>query len=310
MIGPHQLLSIAPSYAGAQSRWLPTAAQAALGGDVATIELGGVLDKPTMREARGYINALAADTSVRAVTLCIDSPGGTVAGTGELAAAVARLAAIKPVTAVCEDLCASAAYYFASQATRIIATPNTVVGSIGVYTVLTDASKMFEKLGLEAVVIKSGKYKGGTYGAKLTAEEIDEVQRIIDGHARNFAAAVARGRKLSPQKVAEIADGRVFLGHEALAAGLVDEICDADVALANLRQAYSEPYGHLRGIAAATKFADLVATEYPYDSSALPQKKCREKHPRLAAAAAAHEAQLKLEKEREESQRAFRLGRR
>ena len=210
---------------------------------IAIIELAGMITKhpsslsrnPGSIGLRRMIRNAVANSAVRAILLRVDSPGGTVAGTADLADEVYRAAKAKPLTAFIEDMGASAAYWVASQARRIVGNTTAAVGSIGIYGVLYDYSKAAEKQGIRAVVVRSGKYKGtGTRGEEITDEQIDERQRTIDAIHELFVASVARGRGVSKSRVEAIADGRVWIGAAGVEARLVDRIGTVEQALAEL----------------------------------------------------------------------------
>ncbi len=189
--------------------------------------------------ARRELRALAADERVRAILLRIDSPGGTVSGTDALAADVAAVNRRKPVWATIEDLGASAAYYVASQAGRVVGQPNSLVGSIGVYGVLQDTSQMASQLGIKVHVVRpaaGGDFKGmGVPGTEITADHLLEAQRIITEFHEQFVAAVSRGRKMSVKAVAALADGRVHPAAEAVSLRLLDAVETFDATLRAMR---------------------------------------------------------------------------
>lgn len=186
-------------------------------------------------EMRRTMRAMAADDRVKAVAINIDSPGGTVSGTMDLAGDVAALARVKNVIAYIDSLGASAAYYVASQARRIVAGADALVGSIGVYGVVTDMSKMAERIGIKVHVIRAGVFKGGTVpGVEISPETLADMQRIIDGFAGQFLEAVAKGRRMAVAKVAELADGRVHMGDDARRLGLIDAVGQFDGVLTDL----------------------------------------------------------------------------
>jgi len=168
--------------------------------------------------------ALAAalqDPAVRSVLLVVDSPGGTVAGTEELAEAVFRARSVKPVTAFASDMCASAAYWVASQASKVYANATATVGSIGVYAVNVDLSRMYRNEGVEVDVIKSAPGKGaGMRGTQWTPDQRADLQREIDSLGAEFVGTVGRAR---PAAVIA-ADGRCYTAREGLSLGLVDGI--------------------------------------------------------------------------------------
>ena len=171
------------------------------------------------------VNAAAEDASIESILLRIDSPGGEVAGTGALAESVWRARQRKPVTAFISDLGASAAYWVASQASKIVASPGSLVGSIGTYSVVSDWSGFFERAGIKVRVIKAGEFKGaGTLGTEITEEQRAEFQRIIDAINREFLKAVSRGRELPGDLVRALANGRVHVASEAKRLNLIDEV--------------------------------------------------------------------------------------
>lgn len=184
---------------------------------------------------RRAVRTAARSDDVRAIMLRIDSPGGTVAGTGDLADDVAEAAASKPVHAFIEDLGASAAYWVASQAGKVVANKGALVGSIGTYLVVDDLSGLYASKGIKTHVVRAGKFKGtGAAGSEVTHEELVELQRTVDAVNQDFLDGVARGRRLSMDAVLELADGRVHKGEEAKALGLIDGIGTFPAALAEL----------------------------------------------------------------------------
>lgn len=169
----------------------------------------------------------AASDKVSKIVLNIDSPGGTVDGTAELARAVADAAKSKEVHTVAADMMASAAFWVGSQADTIAAGPTAMVGSIGTVAVVDDFSKMFEKAGVKTHVVSNHELKGAfTPGAEVTEEQLADLQRNIDSLTEHFIAAVAEGRGLSESAVADLATGQVWIGAEAKALGLVDAVHD------------------------------------------------------------------------------------
>jgi len=169
-------------------------------------------------------------SAVSSILLHVNSPGGTVAGTSEAAAAIKAAAEVKPVSAVIEDLGASAAYLLASQAKKITANINAEIGSIGTYTVYEDSSKMFELAGVREVIIRSGEHKGmGEIGVPITEAQVAAIQEIVNGMAANFKLAVAAGRGMALEAVEKLADGRVWLAGQAKELGLIDEVINENI---------------------------------------------------------------------------------
>lgn len=211
---------------------------------ISLIEISGVMTKhgSSMSDSgstiriRQAVRQAANTPNIDAIMIRIDSPGGTVAGTADLAAEIARAAKLKPTHAYVEDMAASAAYWIASQALHITANqPTTLVGSIGTYVGLYDRSAQAEKEGIRPVVIKSGQFKAaGFAGTEITDEQIAQWQTIVDDTQTQFTAAVARGRSMSTKQVEQLADGRVHLADAAMKLGLIDSISTFDEAIAAL----------------------------------------------------------------------------
>ncbi|MEZ6006564.1 MAG: S49 family peptidase [Planctomycetota bacterium] len=148
-------------------------------------------------DARRQLRAMATDERVGAILLHIDSPGGHVAGTKELADDVAAVDRQKPVHAYLEDTGASAAYWIASQARTIAANAMAMVGSLGTFTVLYDLSKMAEMEGVRVHVVSTGDRKGAAApGMPVTDDDLVEAKRLVDGFDGFFRAAVREGREL------------------------------------------------------------------------------------------------------------------
>jgi ClpP class serine protease len=164
---------------------------------------------------------LAADPAVREIRLDINSPGGHVGGTEELGNAVAAARAAKPVNAVTDGMCCSAAYWVAAQAGSIRAMSRaTEIGSIGVYTVVADVSRMYQAEGIDMHLVSSGGVKGaGAAGTPVTPALLAAEQKIIDGLAGHFRTAVASGRG---RDLSAFATGETWLADEAALLGLID----------------------------------------------------------------------------------------
>jgi len=202
---------------------------------VAVIELSGVMSKrgSSMSTegstvlARQSLRQAARDDDVHSVLLVIESPGGTVSGTKELADDFAAIQ--KPTHAHIEDIGASAAYWVAAAADTITANEMATVGSIGVYTVINDLSKAAENDGIKVHVIKAGEMKGaGVPGTEVTDDILDELQTHVDAVHEKFVNAVSQGRKLSKSIVSALADGRAHMAEEAMGLGLIDAVCGLD----------------------------------------------------------------------------------
>jgi len=183
------------------------------------------IEATSYEDIRNQIDSALNNKDVDSIFFNIDSPGGVVAGGIETMEAIAAASGKKKTSAHIQDLGASGAYFLASQAGSITAGPNAAVGSLGVFTVYEDLTKMAEQMGIKVIVIKSGEHKGmGIPGAAITDSQIATVQEIVDGIAANFIAMVAKGRKLDKDRVKELATGRLWLAGETVKLGLVDKV--------------------------------------------------------------------------------------
>lgn len=180
----------------------------------------------------------AADPKVDSVILDIESPGGEAVGAFEAADAVRALAAKKPVTAVVNGMAASAAYAIASGATRIVATPTGVAGSIGVVLLHGDFSRMLDKQGITPTLIFAGAHKvDGNPFEPLTEAVHADLQAEVNAFYDLFVATVAQGRRgMSPKSIRDT-EARTFIGAEAVKVGLADDVGTFESVLAELSRA-------------------------------------------------------------------------
>jgi len=174
---------------------------------------------------------------VAGVMLVLDTPGGTVAGTAELAEDIWELSQVKPTVSFVEDLMASAGLYVGSQSRKVFANvPNAIVGSMGVFIGLYDLSGMAAKEGIRPVLIRTGDLKGaGFAGTEITDDQKAMWQGLVDSSFESFKSAVMRTRKLSAAQVTELSRAGVYSAQVAIERGLVDGIRSYDAALAELR---------------------------------------------------------------------------
>lgn len=194
-----------------------------------------VLRGDTSTEAfAGLMSDLAANADVSAVLLRMDSPGGFAKGIPAAAESVRQLATTKPVYAFTEGTMASAAYYVASQATKVFAASGSRVGSVGTRAVLYDVSKMFDDAGVKPVILDTGRFKSaGHPGTEITAEHREYFQQFVDAVQEPFTNAVRRGRGITD--MSEVLTGKVFLASQAARLGLIDAIQTFDQTIASLR---------------------------------------------------------------------------
>jgi len=167
----------------------------------------------------------AKDDSIKAIVLRIDSPGGGVAATQEIYAALKELRTRKPIVASLGSVAASGGYYIACGANKIIANPGTLTGSISAAMFFYNSKDLLDKIGIRGDVIKGGKYKDiGSPIRRMTNEETVLLQGIINDVSEQFVSVVVENRNITRANIASIADGRIFTGRQALILGLVDEL--------------------------------------------------------------------------------------
>ena len=179
------------------------------------------------------LQAALSDPAVKGILLNIASPGGTVNGTPEVAAAIRAATEFKPILAFTDSMMASAAYWIGSQASMVIASESASVGSIGVYIPVTDMSKRAEMAGIKVEVIKNkeGTYKGmGHPGTSMTDPQRTHLQSVADEIFGMFAGAVQSRRSVP----ASAMQGQTFFGNEARRNGLIDDVGGIDRARRSL----------------------------------------------------------------------------
>ena len=199
---------------------------------IALIRIEGVI--LDAQETLGELKKFSENPSVKAIVLRIDSPGGGVVPSQEIYDAVRRVRtkSNKAVIASMGSVAASGGYYIAAATDRIVANPGTLTGSIGVIMEMANVEGLLQKIGVEGVVVKSGKYKDvGSPLRKMSDEERGLLQNVMDDVHKQFIEAVAEGRSLEVPEVQALADGRIFTGRQAKAAKLVDELGNLDDAI-------------------------------------------------------------------------------
>ncbi|MGA1863563.1 MAG: signal peptide peptidase SppA, partial [bacterium] len=167
------------------------------------------------------------DDDMAAIVIRIDSPGGAVAPSQEIYTELLKFKekTKKKVVASLASVGASGGYYIACAADKIIANPGSMTGSIGAIIKLQNLKDLFEKIGYEEQVIKSGKFKDiGSYSRKLTNEERELFQGLVDDIHQQFIESVAKSRDLKIEDIKKIADGRIFTGQQAMEFHLIDSL--------------------------------------------------------------------------------------
>jgi protease-4 len=197
---------------------------------VALIRVEGIIldSQGIIKEIKKY----SKDSSVSAVVLRVDSPGGGVAPSQEIFDEIIKLKELKKVVVSMGAVAASGGYYISSPADRIVANPGTITGSIGVIMELPNIKGLMEKIGIENRVIKSGKHKDLASAYRtMTKEEQEILQALLDDVHDQFIRAVSEGRGIDYEQIKKLADGRVFTGQKAMEFGLVDELGNLEYAI-------------------------------------------------------------------------------
>ena len=171
------------------------------------------------------IDEFAQDSSIVAVVVRIDSPGGSVGAAQEIYDAVIELKKKKKVVVSMGSIAASGGLLIACAGDKIVANPGTITGSISAIMQFANLEELLKKVGVKSSVVKSGPYKDiGSPMREMTPEERLIVQELVDDIYNQFIDVIVRDRKLPREQVVAIADGRVFSGRKAKEYGLVDQL--------------------------------------------------------------------------------------
>jgi protease-4 len=202
----------------------------ALGTIVSGKGLDGEMGSTTIVKA---INKAKNDSSIKAVVLRVNSPGGSALASDVIWRSVEKTKEIKPVIISMGDLAASGGYYISCGADRIFAEPNTITGSIGVFGMIPNLGRMLEnKIGITFDKVETNDHAAMTMFSPLDKKELSTIQKGVDEIYESFISKVAFGRDgLKKSDVHNVAMGRVWSGKEALDLELVDEIGDLQSAI-------------------------------------------------------------------------------
>lgn len=204
-------------------------------GELTTDGGGGGIFAPGVLSSDDYaalIEEAGKRGEVKAVLVEINSPGGSVVASREIYESVKELK--KPKVAYFREMAASGGYYAAAGTDYIISDPDAITGSIGARATFVDMSGLFEKIGYNQTVVKSGKHKDmGDPGRPMTGEEINITQGIVNEVFAEFVRAVEEGRggRLNRSRFSEVLDARIMTGRQAKEVGLVDEVGNRKAAL-------------------------------------------------------------------------------
>lgn len=216
---------------------------------IALLEIDGTIAASTgesLFSTAGYdhnffmaqLDEIANDESVKGILLEVNSPGGGVYESAEIARAIKAIQKEReiPFYVSMKNMAASGGYYVSASADKIYAADETMTGSIGVIMSGLNISGLMDKLGISDETVKSGDLKDvGSTTRKWTEKDRRVLQEMIDSSYGRFVDIVAEGRHMSEEKVREIADGRIYDGVQAKANGLVDELGFPEEAMAALQ---------------------------------------------------------------------------
>jgi protease-4 len=203
-------------------------------GKIAVIPVQGIIhnDETTewgtsmVEDIKTALQTALDDDEVKAIVLAVDSPGGEVTASDIIYNEAAKAQKEKPIVVAMSSLAASGAYYVSCAADWIVANPTTFTGSIGVIIQSLNYEGLFDKVGLDAVVFKSGKFKDMLSGSRpMTEDERAYVEGMVKQVYERFLGIVAFSRGLEADKLRDtFADGRILTGKDAKEAGLVDQL--------------------------------------------------------------------------------------
>lgn len=214
----------------------------------------GITDGKYVKE----IGDLKDDDNVKAVVFRVNSPGGSAFASEQIWKAITDLKAKKPVVVSMGDYAASGGYYISCNATKIVAEPTTLTGSIGIFGMFPNVQGLTQKLGLSFDNVKTNKLSDfGDITRPMTADEKTILQAYIDRGYEIFTKRCSDGRKIPIQKLKEIAQGHIWSGTQAIKLGLVDKLGGLDVAI--------------KEAATLAKISDYSTAEYPEQKTALEQ---------------------------------------
>lgn len=218
----------------------------------------------------GAFRQASADPGIKAIVIDCDSPGGGIDGVPELADEIYKARGKKPVVAVANCLMASAAYWICSQCDEVVVSQSAWIGSIGVYSVVDDYTKMMEDAGIKEYVVKFGAHKA-EFVEPVTQDALDYLKTLIDESGNSFVSTVARGRGVKAAVVkSEWGEGRVVTPQQAVRLGMADRIGTIDSVLAK--------YGVSRSTARAEEPISLTSTDSLHEPVGQEAEKGGEQH--------------------------------
>jgi protease-4 len=200
---------------------------------IAVVEVHGIIGTRVQESVYSRIfNAIARNRRYRALLLDINSPGGSATGSDLLYHSLMKVASQKPVVAYVRGIGASGGYYLCCAASKVVALPTALVGSVGVIYVRPILEQLLSKMGVELSVFKGGRLKDMSgFWRSPTDEESEKFQGLITEMYDTFVLVVSQGRSITEGQVRELATGEVYTARRGRELGLVDELGDFDRAI-------------------------------------------------------------------------------
>lgn len=200
---------------------------------IAVVEIHGVIGTRVRESVYARLfDSIARDKRYKALLLDINSPGGSATGSDLLYHSLKKVAQQKPVVAYVSGVGASGGYYLACAASKVVALPAALVGSIGVIYLRPILEQLLGKVGVELSVFKGGRLKDMTgFWRSPTDEESEKFQGLISEMYDTFVSVVVQGRSLEDSQVRELATGELYTARRGHEMGLVDELGDFELAL-------------------------------------------------------------------------------
>jgi len=201
-----------------------TSTSGSIRGNIAVIDIKGVI--VSAEKITRQINKYRRNSAIRGMIIRIDSPGGGSAASQEIYSEIKRVRDSGiPVIASIASVGASGGYYAALGASKIIANPSSVTGSIGVIVDFPVAVELLSKIGVRVETVKSGEYKDvGSPYREFTRSDEDQLKTVVQDIYNQFVNTVSLERKIDKKELLKIADGRIFTGSQALEVGLIDTL--------------------------------------------------------------------------------------
>jgi len=205
---------------------------AGFGDKIAVVDLEGVILSP--KETVEQLRKFGDDSSIKAIILHVNSPGGGAAASEEIYREVLRVRDVKKkrIVASIETVGASGAYYVSSATNKIFADNASIVGSIGVIAEWYNYEELVKWAKLKAIILKAGEFKDtGSPVREMTPAERAYLQGLIDNMHQQFIASVATGRHMKVEEIRPLADGKVWTGEQAMPLKLIDQVGDFRAAI-------------------------------------------------------------------------------